>query len=477
MTVLTMPDGAVVDFGDMPPDQIKALIAKKFPEAAKPAPTAEQPANQQPYSGQLLPFSKDAQGNVSFDINAGLPGVIKRTIEFPADALRGKVDPLSDEGIARSVEAATVLSPVSAGARGGLGWAGAPAKKVPVKPPVPTSDELLSTGGFGFDMARQMDVRYDPKSVKNMALKLQSQLFKAGYRDTSESAKSVYKELKGLSKSPEPGAFASIDDLHSVRAALQNAAQNFNNPTGQRAAAIAIKEIDKFITSPDPQSVMAGPAAAAGGVWKDAMGNYAAGKRSDRLNGIEESTLRRAKANNSGLNVDNTIRQRVAALLDSPERRAGFSPEEIALLEQVANGTAARNTLRWAGNLLGGGGGIAGGIAGGAGFAAFGPAGTAAAVAAPLAAKLAGNKLTKNALRKVDTAVRERSPLYAQREATAPPPFIPAPGARTAMGRTLAAGPITAEKEALFKKMEEQQVSPQEYEEYLRSKWASDQGA
>jgi hypothetical protein len=38
MTVLTMPDGQAVDFGDMPPDQIKALIQKKFPDIGKAAP-------------------------------------------------------------------------------------------------------------------------------------------------------------------------------------------------------------------------------------------------------------------------------------------------------------------------------------------------------------------------------------------------------------------------------------------------------
>jgi len=35
MTVITMPDGANVDFGNMPPDQIKALIKSKFPDIDK----------------------------------------------------------------------------------------------------------------------------------------------------------------------------------------------------------------------------------------------------------------------------------------------------------------------------------------------------------------------------------------------------------------------------------------------------------
>lgn len=38
MTIVTMPDGQPVDFGDMPPDQIRALIQKKFPDAVAGVP-------------------------------------------------------------------------------------------------------------------------------------------------------------------------------------------------------------------------------------------------------------------------------------------------------------------------------------------------------------------------------------------------------------------------------------------------------
>jgi hypothetical protein len=40
MTVITMPDGQAVDFGNMPPAQIKALIQKKFPNFGKGAPAS-----------------------------------------------------------------------------------------------------------------------------------------------------------------------------------------------------------------------------------------------------------------------------------------------------------------------------------------------------------------------------------------------------------------------------------------------------
>lgn len=53
MTVVQMPDGVNVDFGPLPPDQIKALILKKFPDAGQ----------RQPDQGALS-ASTNAMGNV-----------------------------------------------------------------------------------------------------------------------------------------------------------------------------------------------------------------------------------------------------------------------------------------------------------------------------------------------------------------------------------------------------------------------------
>jgi len=434
-------------------------------------------APQKPYSGTLLPFSKDEHGNVSFDSNAGILGAGKRLIGGIDDVMSGRVDPTSDQGIANITDAALVGTPVGVGTRGGLGWAGAATRsKAPVK--VPTSKELVDTGGFGFDMARQMDVRYSPAAVQNMALKLQSRLFKAGYRDTRESAKSVYTELKGLTKPAESGAFASIDDLHSVRAALRKAAENFNNPTGQKAAVEAIKEIDKFIANPDPASVVAGPAAAAGGVWKDAMGNYAAGKRSERIRGVEKNAELDAAVANSGGNLENRIRSRVGAILKSDRLKAGYSPEELAIMDEIARGTPIRNLTRRIGNLGGGGGALAA-LMGGMGLHFGGPLGLAAAAAVPFGAKVAGNRMAQSALGKADTAIRQRSPLYEQRLATAPaPPPLASPGTRSAMGRVvMGERAVKADKEGLFEELEKNRILPQEYEEYLRLKYATRKGA
>jgi hypothetical protein len=96
---------------------------------------------EKPFSGTILPFSKDEQGNVSFDSNAGIVGAIKRAVTLPRDVVIGKVqlpssegipgsiapdDPGADEALSRIREAATVVNPVNpAIASGGAVIAGA----------------------------------------------------------------------------------------------------------------------------------------------------------------------------------------------------------------------------------------------------------------------------------------------------------------------------------------------------------------
>lgn len=89
---------------------------------------------QKSFSGTILPFTRDESGNVSFDPNAGIVGVIKRAVTLPSDVIAGKVqlpssqgipgsidpsEPGAKEAMSRITEAATVMSPVSPAIRAG----------------------------------------------------------------------------------------------------------------------------------------------------------------------------------------------------------------------------------------------------------------------------------------------------------------------------------------------------------------------
>lgn len=365
------------------------------------------------YSGGFLPFSKDEQGNVSFDSNAGIVGAVKRGMSMPGDVLTGKVRMYDDNGriseelIGRSAETAMIASPVSAGSRGAI--------QVSRPAAVPSAEALKEGAKKGFNAVRDSGVTYKSDSVAQFTGVLQSKLEQDGV--IGELAPKTFSILNQLRAPPE-GSVAGIQGLIAARRALGRAGKDFTNPTEQYAASKAIDDIDQFILAADPKSVVSGPAALAAKVQDEATQNYAAAKRSERLTGAGEAAELRASASNSGQNIDNAIRQRAAGIFLDPKKSAGYSQEELAAIKQVAEGTAGRNALRFVGNLLGGGGGLGaaltgfGGTAGGAAVAGLpGALVGAAAPAVGMGARALANRGTRKSLSKADELTRSRSPM------------------------------------------------------------------
>ena len=392
---------------------------------------ASKPAAKPTYSGGFLPFSKDETG-VHFDSNAGLLGTIKRALSLPGDVYGGKVDPLSDEAIGRSTDLAGIVSPVSPAARIGERMIPGPSRNLTdarEKVPVPTSDQLLKAGGSQIDQAGNMGVDYSSDAVKRMAEAFRAQAERKGFRESQ--APQSFDVIDALTK-PPADSVAGFQDLVSARRSAQNAAQNFNNPPDSRVASALIERLDKFLEGSDPSSVVAGPSAAASDLYKAGNANYAAGKRSDFLNGREDLAALRAKASNSGRNYDNSMRQRLIPLVDPerPSMGSGFSPSEKDAITRVIEGDMPRNAARTVANALGGGGGVIptamGGAAGAAVGSTFGSPVLGAALggtvgAAPgLLAKTVQNLLAKKAFNNIDEMVRMRSPLYEEALAASP---------------------------------------------------------
>lgn len=87
MPIVQMPDGTPVDFGDLPPDQIRALIAKKFPDSVnaarvkevtiRPSPSTPAPAPEpaQPQQGNLNPGVQGAGKGIA-ELLFGIPDLV-----------------------------------------------------------------------------------------------------------------------------------------------------------------------------------------------------------------------------------------------------------------------------------------------------------------------------------------------------------------------------------------------------------------
>lgn len=344
---------------------------------------------------------------------------------LPHDVMTGEASP---NDIGRVMDMAGLAMPINPAIRAGDAAIPGVAKTlVPGKVPVPTTEQLASAGSADINAARQSGLQIAAPAVSDFSQSMQQQLFDKGIHPVD--APNTYTKLRELENAP-PGSYATAANLQSLRESLGHTAQNFNPAAAkdQLAASRAISGLDSFLPQVDPQSVLAGSPSATSDLLQRGRGNYAAAMRSndltgalDRANtGILERAESRAQAANSGRNLDNTIRQKVASLLEKPKEVSGFSDPEIAALNDVIQGSGTRNFARYLGNFMGGGGGmgqaVSGSIGAGVGAVVGGPTGAVVGAATPLAvgsaAKSVANALAKRSLSKTDELVRMRSPLY-----------------------------------------------------------------
>lgn len=396
----------------------------------------EQP-KREPYSSALWPLSVDTEGKSHFDTNAGLLGMVRRAVTLPGDIYAGQTPVFGQdttwnpEMISRASELAALASPVNPAVRAGdMAIPGVMrATMEHINPGAPTAVALKEASGAGYDAARAAGLEISGEAVVDLARGVQSDLI-GQHGIIPISAPETYGLLDKLTQQPR-GGFVTLDSLEAARQGLGK----IIGAGGREgfAAQQAKNRIDEFLGELGPSAVVGGPSTPEGiqalaQTLRDARGNYAAAQRSNALTGtldraatgIEERALNRAQATNSGMNVDNAIRQRVASLLERPQEVAGYSGPEIGMLNDVLQGGPVRNAARRVGNLLGGGGGLAQSLMSGiggtlGGMAADTPGIFLGAASTPVVGSLAktlANALARRSLNQADEAIRMRSPLY-----------------------------------------------------------------
>ena len=430
---------------------------KPVPAQAKPAPS------QPPYRSSIWPMSVDAQGKPSFDSDAGIVGSIKQAVTSIPDLMSGKRDPFAKSSVPDMLGIAGLISPMPAAVRAeGKIIPGMATGHVKTVPKAPTAEAIKAASDAGYKAAGNKGIEYTGQAAKGLADDLITRFDTEGR--IAELAPQTH-ALIGKLRNPPPGSSIRLTDLDSVRKRLGDIAGNINNRTDASAATIAIKEIDRFLEAANPAALVDRAASAQGRasavphgydfrgadaytessakeaarLLADARGNAAAKFRSDAITGAETIAERNAAVANSGQNIGNAFRQRVNSILKSDKLRRGFSPQEIDALESVARGTAATNTLRYVGNLLGGGGGLGQAltIGGGAGIggAVGGIPGAVAGGILPAigaASRATSNQLTASQMKVLDELMRTRSPLYELMKRNAPMAANVSPGQQAA---------------------------------------------
>src|SRR5437588_2841929 len=395
---------------------------------APPAPQPSAPSNyfdqfdQPAYHGSILPFSTDAHGKASFDPNAGVLGSIINAVKLPSDVVSGQQPVVGANGRtdptlnSRAYNFASIASPVEFGSR------------------VPGAADLKNAGVAGYDAFRNSGIEISPSSVGSAINGV-----KQGLENDGIIAELAPKTFAGINKGINDAAAADVITPANMQALRRTFGSVSGDKTDMLAATRAKQGIDQFLSGLSSSDLLSGSAedaAAAARTFADANGNYAAAQRSnaltgslDRANtGILDRAQARAAASNSGQNVGNSIRQRVASFLEQPGNVAGLSDAELAGLNRVDMGGPVQNAARRFGNLLGGGQGMHGGmfsVLGSVLGSHFGPEGAGVGAAVPLiaggAAKSLEGSLAQRALNPVDEMMRMQSPLAAATQYALPP--------------------------------------------------------
>lgn len=396
------------------------------------------PVDHDPFAGgpQFVPVDHDpfaAQGGVMDYIKdkfnnppgmmeepslIGMAGNAWRTLKsgatLPGQVWRGEVDPHSEEGMNRTMDLASIATPISPASR--LAGAAVPPAIAPPAAEVPTAMELKAAAQAGYKAPEVAAVEIKPAAVTNLAASIENDLLQRGFRPTAKSAGDTFGEIRDL-RVPSGVESVKVADLDTARQALGNLSREVDaigQPTAEAAAAgRAISKIDEFLPNLSQSDLLAGDAQKANSILQEARANYKAYKQSSLVDTKQGNAELQAASTYGGGNINNATRQAFRPLLKNNEAGlSGFSPAASAQANQVVKGGALGNTMRQLGRLAPTGP-VNMGIHVGA---ALGTGGATIPVAiGAYAAKKIGEGITRSEVQKLNDIIRRQSPLYASR--------------------------------------------------------------
>lgn len=280
---------------------------------------------------------------------------------------------------------------------------------------VPSIQELKNEAKKGYQSTAVRELEIAPKSVSDAAAGIRAKLDAEGFDEIiGTKAHGILKRLESV---PDESTVTGLN-LHSIQKTLGKAAGNID-PQEKAAASMALREFNQFLENVPAGSVLKGSADDFVNTMREANANYSRAMQAGNIDNKIITAETRAAAASSGMNVANTIRQRMADVKLNPKQNRGMHPDDVAAAGQIAEGTTGGNLVRKLGNIAGGGGGLGTLAAGAAGIGAAGAYSgdthtSALGLALPafgFAMRGVGNRMTLNQAHKLSEAIRSRAPL------------------------------------------------------------------
>jgi hypothetical protein len=293
---------------------------------------------------------------------------------------------------------------------------------------LPSGDRLVEAGGAGFNRARDMNVVVTPDWATSAAAKMRSDL--KGFDPEAQGV--VFKaadRLENLGKSSAPAMTPAqrlqaemnwepipqrppappveINEVEMIRQQLSSMKTD-TNASVREAARKAITSLQESQSALTPTQTLRGDASAYTQTLKDAIANYAAGKRSQTVQGKinladlnANSPVGALDSGTSGQALQRTMKQLARPVNNTNvpvAKKLGFNDKEVGAIKAAADGTKMQNAAELMERLI---------------PANFG------AVPAMIARQI-GGLTTKRQVAALDSLVRSNSPLGAQVAAQMP---------------------------------------------------------
>lgn len=298
--------GPISDVGELGARGINWL-AQQLPESIRPAPRAPGPMGQ--------PVNLPGIGQPSaVGMAQGLYQTGEGAVTLPGDVYAGKVDPLSEEGIRRAADLAslTPLATVPSVARSaGTGKALSAA-------------EIESQASRGYDALRDSTRAspIGPGELDRIASAVRQETMKG---PSPKVAPRTYQEIEGLKT---PAVNGDLGDLLDTRRNLMGIVRE--GGTEGNAALRAVQAVDQHL-GPDLTKMA-----------KDLDKNWAITKGAQEVEAKIANAIREAETSGSGGNIGNKIRQALRPMLKDDR----ISPEVRQAIEDAVRPGSTVNLLR-----------------------------------------------------------------------------------------------------------------------------------
>ena len=212
-------------------------------------------------------------------------------------------------------------------------------------PRAPTLDALENAKNAAYKASEDAGAIFTPAAMERLQREATAAAAEHGYHPANEPG--IGAALQAISDAQ--GQNVTLKGLDKIRKVAGNAGGDFTKPSQQALSKTIKNVIDNLVETVQPHEVLSGDINTARSQLQNARSLNQRLRLGEVIQEAKFQAENQASTSGVGGNADNAMRQKIKAILNSPKKRASFSPSEQRLMQQIVRGTPTQNALRWAG--------------------------------------------------------------------------------------------------------------------------------